>query len=123
MDYAVLLLVPETADALKILSDLNYKVFNMTHQNAIENNNSSEKKLKMILELAKKHPIDLQMSFTIGEWGTDIVAGRLAGTRTILIIDKDEIIPVIEVDNVVYSLREAVEWIVEISQVRELSLH
>jgi histidinol phosphatase-like enzyme len=68
----------------------------------------------MIIKLAEKYTIDLQSSFTIGEWGTDIAAGRLAGTRTVLIIDKDEIIPCVDVDNVVYSLMEAVTWIDEV---------
>jgi D-glycero-D-manno-heptose 1,7-bisphosphate phosphatase len=150
-----LYLLPWVAESIKVLNDLNYKVFIVTNQGGIGLGYMSENALAeihfklarllleeadaqiddiaycphkphanchcrkpkpaMILELAQKHNIDLQQSFTIGDRGTDIVAGRLAGTRTILIIDKDEIIPVIDVDNVVFSLKEAVAWIVEIS--------
>lgn len=117
-----LYLLPEAAEAIKTLNDSNYKVFIVTNPQA-GTSDTREQKLGMIKELAIKHRIDLQRSFTIGESGADIVAGRLAGTRTILIIDPDEIIPVIEVDTVVFSLMEAVEWIVEISQLKELSLN
>jgi hypothetical protein len=103
MNKAVFLekdLLPLAAEAIKTLNDLNYKVFIVTKPTA-----------DMIIELAEKHTIDLRSSFTIGEWGTDIAAGRLAGTRTVLMIDKDEIIPCVDVDNVVYFLMEAVTWI------------
>lgn len=156
-----LYLLPWVAESIKILNDLDYKVFIITNQGGIGLGYMSERalveihvKLKellleeaaaqiddiaycahkphancacrkpkptMILELAKKHNIDLQRSFTVGDRGTDIVAGRLAGTRTILIIDEEEIIPVVDVDNVVFSLKEAVAWIVEMSQVPALS--
>ena len=46
MDYAVLLLVPETADAIKILSDLNYKLFNVTNQNAKETTTPQRQSLR-----------------------------------------------------------------------------
>jgi hypothetical protein len=122
MDKAVFLkdtyLLPGAAEAIEILLNLNYKVFKVS--NPVGDN---EPKLTIISELTKKHRIDLRRSFTVGESGADIAAGRLAGTHTILIIDQDEIIPVIEVDNVVFSLIEAVEWIMEISQVKELSLN
>lgn len=117
-----LYLLPEAAEAIKTLNDSNYKVFIVNNPQA-GTSDTREQKLGMIKKLAIKHRIDLQHSFTIGESGADIVAGRLAGTRTILIIDPDEIIPVIEVDTVVFSLMEAVEWIVEISQLKELSLN
>lgn len=78
-------------------------------------------RLSKIMELARKYSIDLQLSFTIGENGADIVAGRLAGTRTLLVIDKDEIIPVVDVDNVVFSLQEAVAWILETAEIPEPS--
>jgi D-glycero-D-manno-heptose 1,7-bisphosphate phosphatase len=157
-----LYLLPWVAESIKILNDLNYKVFIITNQGGIGLGYMSESALTdihiklveqlleeadaqiddiaycphkphancpcrkpkptMILELAQKHNIDLQRSFTIGDRGVDIVAGRLAGTRTILIIEEEEIIPVVDVDNVVYSLKEAVAWIVELSQMPELSL-
>jgi hypothetical protein len=122
MEKAVFLkdtyLLPGASDAIEILINLNYQVFNVC--NPVGDN---EPKLTIISELTKKHRIDLRRSFTVGESGADIAAGRLAGTRTILIIDQDEVIPVIEVDNVVFSLIEAVEWIMEISQAKELSLN
>lgn len=39
----------------------------------------------MILEAAREHDIDLRASYTVGDRLTDIQAGWLAGTRTILI--------------------------------------
>lgn len=39
----------------------------------------------MILQLAKKHRVNLEKSFMIGDRMIDIEAGRAAGTRTILI--------------------------------------
>ncbi|MFD7525486.1 D-glycero-alpha-D-manno-heptose-1,7-bisphosphate 7-phosphatase [Paenibacillus chitinolyticus] len=41
----------------------------------------------MLLDLARKHGIDLARSYTIGDSETDIGAGRAAGTRTIRIGD------------------------------------
>jgi D-glycero-D-manno-heptose 1,7-bisphosphate phosphatase len=157
-----LYLLPWVAESIRILNDLDYKVFIVTNQGGIglgymsegalaeihfrliellleeadaqiddiaycphkphANCHCRKPKPAMILELAQKHNIDLQRSFTIGDRGTDIVAGRLAGTRTILIIDEEEIIPVVDVDNVVFSLKEAVAWIVEISQEPALNL-
>jgi D-glycero-D-manno-heptose 1,7-bisphosphate phosphatase len=67
----------------------------------------------MILDLAAKHNVDLENSFTIGDWATDIVAGKAAKTRTILIVDEQEVMPVMEVDHIVFSLQEAVNWIAE----------
>jgi len=148
--------VSSNAKSIRILNDLNYKVFIVTNQAGVSLGYLSENELvdehirlieqlldsadaqiddiaycphhpdanchcrkpkpTMILELAYKHRVDLQQSFSICENGADLVAGRLAGTRTILIIDKEEIIPVVDVDNVVFSLEEAVAWIVEVSQ-------
>jgi D-glycero-D-manno-heptose 1,7-bisphosphate phosphatase len=154
-------LLPWAAESIKILNDLNYKVFIVTNQDNVGLGYISEQALAeihikliellleeadaqiddiiycphkplanchcqlpkpaMLLELANKHNIDMRNSFTIGERGTDIVAGRLAGTRTLLIIDEDEIIPVVDVDNVVFSLKEAVAWILEITHAPEPS--
>jgi D-glycero-D-manno-heptose 1,7-bisphosphate phosphatase len=155
-------LLPRAAEAIRILNDLDYKVFIVTNQGGIglgymtesalteihlklaellfeaagariddiaycpnkphEASDCRKPKPTMIIKLAEKHQIDLKNSFTIGDMGTDIVAGRLAGTRTILIIDEQEIIPVVDVDTVVFSLKEAVDWIIEISHVPVLSL-
>jgi D-glycero-D-manno-heptose 1,7-bisphosphate phosphatase len=73
-------------------------------------------KSTMILELAKKHQIDLARSFTIGDMRSDIMAGNNAGTRTILIIEKDEVIPVIEEAFGAISLKDAVKQILEIAE-------
>jgi D-glycero-D-manno-heptose 1,7-bisphosphate phosphatase len=65
----------------------------------------------MLLGLAAKHHIDLQASFTIGDMATDIAAGKAAKTRTILIVDEQEVMPVMDVDHAAFSLQEAVQWI------------
>jgi D-glycero-D-manno-heptose 1,7-bisphosphate phosphatase len=67
----------------------------------------------MILQLAAKHDIDLKNSFMIGDWVTDIAAGKAAKTRTILIVDEQEVMPVMEVDKIAFSLEQAVNWIAE----------
>jgi D-glycero-D-manno-heptose 1,7-bisphosphate phosphatase len=79
-----------------------------------EESNCRKPKPAMILELAKKHQIDLQASFTIGDMRSDIIAGNEAGTRTILIIEKDEVIPVIEEAYAAISLKDAVKQIIEL---------
>jgi D-glycero-D-manno-heptose 1,7-bisphosphate phosphatase len=146
-------LLPDAAKAIKILNDLQYKVFIVTNQGWIGLGLMKERALTkihlklldlllqeaeaviddiaicphnpqagcicrkpkpaMLLELAAKHNIDLENSFTIGDWVTDIVAGKAAKTRTILIIDEQEVIPVIEVDHIAFSLQDAVSWIEE----------
>lgn len=45
-------------------------------------------KPKMILDLAKKHEIDLAKSYMIGDRETDIEAGKQAGVKTVLIGEK-----------------------------------
>jgi D-glycero-D-manno-heptose 1,7-bisphosphate phosphatase len=82
--------------------------------NPHEENDCRKPKPTMILELAKKHQIDLQSSFTIGDMRSDIIAGNEAGTRTILIIEKDEVIPVIEEAYAAASLKDAVKQIIEL---------
>jgi histidinol phosphatase-like enzyme len=66
----------------------------------------------MIMELAEKHQIDLAKSYTIGDMETDIMAGKAAGTHTILIIQKEQTIPVSEEASVAFSLLEAVKQII-----------
>jgi len=41
---------------------------------------------KMILQAAKKHNIDLKNSFMVGDMRKDILAGKNAGTKTILVL-------------------------------------
>jgi D-glycero-D-manno-heptose 1,7-bisphosphate phosphatase len=146
-------LLPGAAQAIKILNDLQYKVFIVTNQGGIGLGLMKERTLTkihlklldlllheaeaviddiaycphkpqsgcicrkpkpaMILELAAKHNIDLENSFTIGDWVTDIAAGKEAKTRTILIVDEQEVMPFMEVDHIAFSLQEAVNWIVE----------
>jgi D-glycero-D-manno-heptose 1,7-bisphosphate phosphatase len=65
----------------------------------------------IIVELAEKHKIDLAHSFTIGDMRSDIMAGNDAGTHTIIIKEKDEVIPVIEEAYVAVSLQDAVKQI------------
>jgi D-glycero-D-manno-heptose 1,7-bisphosphate phosphatase len=79
-----------------------------------EESDCRKPKPAMILELAKKHQIDLQSSYTIGDMRDDIMAGNEAGTRTILIIEKDEVIPVIEEAYAAISLKDAVKQIIEL---------
>lgn len=67
----------------------------------------------MILDLAERHQIDLARSYTIGDMRSDIMAGNSAGTRTILILEKDEVIPVIEEAYAAVSLKDAVKQIIE----------
>jgi D-glycero-D-manno-heptose 1,7-bisphosphate phosphatase len=154
-----LYLLPWAAEAIKLLNDLDFKVFIVTNQGGIGLGYMTEQALieihirllellqdvagariddiafcpdkpnayshcrkpkpTMILKLAEKHQIDLSRSFTVGDRGTDIQAGRAAGTKTVLIIDEQEITPCVDVDAIVYSLKEAVTWIVEESQVEQ----
>ncbi|RYG72355.1 HAD family hydrolase [Lentibacillus lipolyticus] len=45
---------------------------------------------KMILDLAKKHDIALQGSFMVGDREPDIMAGKEAGTTTVLIGERNQ---------------------------------
>ncbi len=47
-------------------------------------------KPKMIIDLAEKHGIDLEQSFMVGDREPDIIAGKEAGTRTILVGKREE---------------------------------
>jgi len=41
----------------------------------------------MLLQAAREHPVDLSRSFMVGDRGTDILAGRNAGCRSILVLN------------------------------------
>ncbi|MCD6098199.1 HAD family hydrolase [bacterium] len=63
----------------------------------------------MILAAAERHQVDLPSSFTIGDTNTDILAGKAAGTKTILINPEGE--TDIEADFYAENLYEAAELI------------
>lgn len=64
---------------------------------------------KMITDLAEKHRIELEASYMIGDRDVDIMAGKSAGTKTILI--GDEITDL--ADQTFPTLYDAASWIVE----------
>jgi D-glycero-D-manno-heptose 1,7-bisphosphate phosphatase len=80
-----------------------------------DNSHCRKPKPTMILELANKYHIDLKRSYTIGDMRSDITTGNDAGTNTILFIDKDEVIPVIEEKYVATSLKDAVKQIMQLN--------
>ncbi|SET54352.1 D-glycero-D-manno-heptose 1,7-bisphosphate phosphatase [Oceanobacillus limi] len=45
---------------------------------------------KMIIDLAKKHRIDIKRSYMVGDREPDIVAGKQAGTKTVLVGNRRE---------------------------------
>lgn len=74
----------------------------------------------LLLEAARKHGINIGQSFLVGDRWRDIEAGAAAGCRTILIDynykeQKSKNLP----DATVFSLAEAVNWIVT----QEVQLH
>ncbi|KAA0546644.1 HAD family hydrolase [Bacillus sp. BGMRC 2118] len=64
---------------------------------------------KMLVDLAEKYNITLEESYMIGDRDVDILAGKAAGTKTIL-IGKD---PSVQADHQFPSLWEAATYIVE----------
>ena len=67
----------------------------------------------LLIEAARKHGLELKESFLIGDRWRDMDAGRAAGSKTILIDYRyRERGPSEEPDARVYSLEEAVAWIV-----------
>ena len=63
---------------------------------------------QMILDLAKKHDIDLAQSYMVGDRDTDIYAGQKAGTKTIFIGDAFT-----QASYSAPTLVKAVEWILQ----------
>jgi D-glycero-D-manno-heptose 1,7-bisphosphate phosphatase len=74
----------------------------------------------MLFDAVVEHDLDLERSYMVGDWWSDIGAGRAAGLLSIMIrgsawdgipaevfLDRHKLIP----DMVVDSLREAVDWI------------
>ncbi|QGQ94819.1 HAD family hydrolase [Paenibacillus psychroresistens] len=78
-----------------------------------DNSSCRKPKPTMIIELAHKHDIDLKRSFTIGDMRSDIASGNEAGTSTFLILEKDEVIPMIDEKYVATSLKDAVKQILQ----------
>ncbi|MBB6454761.1 D-glycero-D-manno-heptose 1,7-bisphosphate phosphatase [Salirhabdus euzebyi] len=68
-------------------------------------------KPKMLFDLAAKYDIDLAQSYMVGDREPDIIAGREAGTRTILIgeREKDEV----EADMYFPDLLSVANWLAE----------
>ncbi len=64
---------------------------------------------KMIVDLAKRHDIDLVNSYMIGDREVDILAGKAAGVQTILISNEGENLA----NQRFPTLYKAVEWILE----------
>jgi D-glycero-D-manno-heptose 1,7-bisphosphate phosphatase len=64
---------------------------------------------KMITELADKYQIDLGSSYMIGDRDVDILAGKAAGTKTILVGDEQTDLA----DQRFPTLFDAVAWIIE----------
>lgn len=64
---------------------------------------------EMLHTLANKHKVSLENSYMVGDRDVDILAGKQAGTRTILIGDEEGL-----ADIHFPSLYEAAKWIVSI---------
>lgn len=78
----------------------------------------------LILRAAAEHRIDLTRSFLVGDRVSDIVAGKAAGCRTVLVQTGAHLAPPIEsdvpfdtaaqADHTCRDLSEAVDWILEV---------
>ncbi|MCP8615762.1 D-glycero-alpha-D-manno-heptose-1,7-bisphosphate 7-phosphatase [Salirhabdus salicampi] len=68
-------------------------------------------KPKMILDLAEKYDIDVKQSFMVGDREADILAGKRAGTKTVLIGNREEVN--IEADAVFSDLLSVANWLSE----------
>jgi len=64
----------------------------------------------MILEAARRHSVDLARSVMIGDWPTDMEAGRRAGCRTVLLRRPGSPEPDVPADHVADGLLAAVRW-------------
>ncbi|WP_026907935.1 D-glycero-alpha-D-manno-heptose-1,7-bisphosphate 7-phosphatase [Paucisalibacillus globulus] len=66
---------------------------------------------QMLLNLAEKHHIDLENSYMVGDRDPDIEAGKKAGTKTVLVGNREKTIS--ESDLKFKDLLEFVEWLIE----------
>lgn len=64
---------------------------------------------KMIVNLAKKHKVDLTKSYMVGDRDPDILAGAYAGTKTVLVGNRGE---KIEADVIFPDLYTFAHWLV-----------
>lgn len=122
-------LLEGVGEAIKLLNDMEYKVFVVTNQGGIGLGYMKEDALKavhdkmkddlaqfgasitdiiycphqphgnckcrkpkpeMILKLAKKHQIDVNKSYMVGDRAPDIEAGKAAGTKTVIVGNRKE---------------------------------
>jgi D-glycero-D-manno-heptose 1,7-bisphosphate phosphatase len=72
----------------------------------------------MLLEAARRWPIDLRRSFMVGDRWSDVLAGQQAGCRTVLVetpySSKERCVP----DATVADLPEAADWILAVTDER-----
>lgn len=83
--------------------------------------NCRKPRVGMLLQASKEHNIDLTASFMIGDRITDIIAGKNAGCKTILlktgmhkkktIVTVDKIDNTVQADFICDSFPEATDWI------------
>jgi D-glycero-D-manno-heptose 1,7-bisphosphate phosphatase len=66
---------------------------------------------QMLLDLAEKHHIDLENSYMVGDRDPDIEAGKKAGTKTVLVGNREKTFS--EADLKFKDLLAFVEWLVE----------
>jgi D-glycero-D-manno-heptose 1,7-bisphosphate phosphatase len=77
-----------------------------------DNCNCRKPRPGLLLEAARRHEVELQTSYLVGDRWRDIDAGAAAGCRTVLIDRRyNERSPTFVPNAVVSSLEEAVDWI------------
>jgi D-glycero-D-manno-heptose 1,7-bisphosphate phosphatase len=69
----------------------------------------------MLLEAARRRPLDLRRSFLVGDRWSDILAGQAAGCRSILVETPYSGRNRCRPDHVVRDLAQAVDWILSIT--------
>jgi D-glycero-D-manno-heptose 1,7-bisphosphate phosphatase len=69
----------------------------------------------LIIKAAKEHRIDLKRSFTVGDKRSDIKAGKISRTRTILVLSGEgrKNRSLIKPDHIALDLPGAVKWILK----------
>jgi D-sedoheptulose 7-phosphate isomerase len=115
-DLAKGLATPEDVDAInrKLAAALPVDEFFVCPHGDGDDCDCRKPKAGLLLQGARKHHIDLSLSFMIGDRWRDVEAGQNAGCRTVL-IDQGyrEKHPARPPDAIVHSLREAVDWILQ----------